>query len=287
MTTRQRHRLKLAEIELSYLEWNPGGEPILLLHGLGDCAVVWSQLAETLGSSYHVVAPDLRGHGESSKPDRGYTAAETIADLEGLLDRLGWESAHILGHSWSGKLAAIWARQAPHRFKSAILVDPIFITKLPGFLKLSFPILYRTLACLKLGGPFETYEQARQQARQLPQFGAWSPLQERVFEAEIEEKADGRWGSKFAIAARDGIFDDVMRTSGLTETIAVPTLFVQPQAGVNRREWQMKPYRKYLQNLQIVRVPGNHWPFLVESDVFNQTIADFLKNFSEASPAIA
>lgn len=277
-----RKTLKLPDIELSYLEWNRGKEPLLLLHGLGDHAGVWCSLGEYLADRYHIVAPDMRGHGESGKPETGYSATEAIADLEGLMNHLGWDCAHILGHSWSGKLIPIWARQNPQRFKTTILVDPIFITKMPSFLKLSFPILYRTLDCLKMIGPFPSYEAAQAQAQQLGQYAGWSALQQQVFEASIEQKPDGNWGSKFVVAARDGIFADVMRVAGLTEAIAIPTLFIQPEKGVNRSAWQMKPYLKYLKHLRIQRLPGNHWPFLVQPTAFNQTIETFLAEFASS-----
>lgn len=272
-----RKTLQLPDLKLSYLEWNRGAEPLLLLHGLGDSGIVWQSLGENLAEEYHIVAPDMRGHGNSGKPKAGYTFAEVIADLEALMDTLGWESAHILGHSWAAKLALLWAQQQPQRFKSLIVVDPIFISKMPSILKLSFPILYRTLDCLKMMGPFPSYEAAEAQAKKLSQYRGWNELQQLVFSENIEQKADGSWGSKFALQARDGIFEEVMRFDGLSKPIQLPTLFIQPQKGVNRTEWQLKPYKTFLKNLQIRLLPGNHWPFLVEPEVFNRTVAEFLQ----------
>jgi len=104
--------LSLSEIKLSYLEWeNSKKPPLLLLHGLADQAMVWSSLGKALAPDYHIVAPDLRGHGDSSKPDElHYTFPETIADLEALCEALGWQSANILGHSWGAKTIAYWAQ---------------------------------------------------------------------------------------------------------------------------------------------------------------------------------
>lgn len=272
-----RKTLQLPDLKLSYLEWNRGAEPLLLLHGLGDSGIVWQSLGETLAEEYHIVAPDMRGHGNSGKPRAGYTFAEVIADLEALMDTLGWESAHILGHSWAAKLALLWAQQQPQRFKSLLVVDPIFISKMPSILKLSFPILYRTLDCLKMMGPFPSYEAAEAQAKKLSQYRGWNELQQLVFSENIEQKPDGSWGSKFALQARDEIFEEVMRFDGLSKPIQLPTLFIQPQKGVNRTEWQLKPYKTFLKNLQIRLLPGNHWPFLVEPEVFNRTVAEFLQ----------
>ncbi len=271
-----RQTLSKPDIQLSYLEWNSGQEPLLLLHGLADHALVWSSLGDYLAAEYHIVAPDMRGHGESSKPERDYSFESAIADLEALMDRLEWSSAHVVAHSWSGKLAAIWAKQNPNRLRSMILVDPIFIWKIPSFFKLTFPLLYRVLPFLKGMGPFATYEQAEQQARSLNQYQEWTSLQQQVFQAGIEQKPDGSWGSKFTVAARDRIFEEVMRVPGLTTPIDIPTLFVQPEKGVNRQNWQLKPYKTHLKNLRICQVPGNHWAFLTQPKAFNSTVAAFL-----------
>ncbi|QGG49404.1 alpha/beta fold hydrolase [Heliorestis convoluta] len=278
-----RHTLKLRSITLSYLEWKgKGQEPLLLLHGLGDHALVWSDLADLLKDDFHIIAPDMRGHGESDKPHKGYTFDHAIDDLEQLMDHLQWSSAHIVGHSWTGKLAPIWARKQSGRFRSMVLIDPIFIVKMPALMKLSFPILYRVLDSLKGMGPFANYEEAEAKARQLRQYEGWSELQQKVFRQGLEEKGEGRWGSKFVIPARNQIFEDVMKVAGLTEEITVPTLFVQPEKGVNRAEFLVKPYKKYLKNLTIANVPGNHWPHLVEPLHFNAAVRDFLQSHRES-----
>ena len=275
----ERQTLNLPEIQLSYLEWNRGKEPLLLLHGLADHGLVWSSLAEKLAPNYHIVAPDLRGHGESSKPEKGYTFAEIIADLEALMARLGWTNAHFLAHSWSAKLLTIWATEHPDRFRSLILVDPFFIGKIPSYFKITFPLLYRVLPFLKTMAPFASYGEAEQLARQLKQYQKWTPLQQQVFQGSIEQKLDGSWGSKFTVAARNEIFEEVMRVDGLTELIDIPTLFIKPEKGLNRTEWQLKPYKIYLTNLQICEIPGNHWPFLGEAEAFNRTVEKFLQLF--------
>jgi haloacetate dehalogenase len=126
-------------------------------------------------------------------------------------------------------------------------------------------------------GPFASYEEAQQQAPQLNQFQGWNSLQQQVFQAGIEQKPDGSWGSKFTIAARDGIFEEVMQVPGFTVPIHIPTLFVQPEKGLNRKDWQLQPYKTYLKNLQICQVPGNHWAFLTQPEAFNQTVKTFLQ----------
>jgi pimeloyl-ACP methyl ester carboxylesterase len=268
--------LNLPNLQLAYLEWNLGQEPLLLLHGMADHSRVWAGLGEVLKDRYHILAPDLRGHGNSSKPLRGYRCDDIIADLEALMANRGWHSAHVVAHSWSAKVATVWAKQHPQAIRSLALIDPFFINPIPRWLKLTFPLLYRLLPFLKMLGPFQTYEQAQQQARLLKQYKGWSFLQQYVFETGIEQKPDGQWGSKFVVQARDEIFEDMMAVAGLTTSISIPTLFIQPEQGLNRTLWQLKPYRTYLQNLQITQVPGNHWCFLVEPISFNHALKVFL-----------
>lgn len=271
-----RQTLTWKGIKISYLEWDRGREPLLLLHGLADHALVWSSLGDSLAANYHVIAPDLRGHGDSSKPATGYSCEEIIADLEALMTSLGWQDAHILGHSWGGKLASVWATKSPQRFRSLILVDPFFIDRLPSWLKFTFPWLYRVLPFLKGMGPFPSYQAAEQTAKQLKQYRDWSPLQQQVFQASVEQKNDGSWGSKFTVAARDRIFTEVMQVAGLSKNLTIPTLLITPEQGLNRTAWQLKPYYRYLSNLEIKTIAGNHWVFLVNPQEFNQTISQFL-----------
>ncbi len=272
-----RKTLSKPDIQLSYLEWNQGQKPLLLLHGLADHALVWSSLGDYLAADYHIIAPDMRGHGDSSKPESDYSFESAIADLEALMDSVGWENAHVVAHSWSGKLACIWARQNPQRLRSMVLVDPIFVWKMPSFLKLTFPLLFRVLSSLQGMGPFPSYEAALEKAQKLTQYQEWTTIQQQVFQTGIEQKANGSWGSKFTIAARDRIFEEVMQVPGLTTNLEIPAMFIQPEKGVNRFDSQLKPYKKYIQNLRIATVPGNHWPFLSTAESFNHTVAAFLQ----------
>jgi len=269
-----------SHLSLTYREWGQQGEPVLLLHGLADHGGVWASLADFLGDRFHCIAPDLRGHGDSDKPIHGYYCQDMLTDLEALMQQVGWTSAHVIAHSWAAKVACVWARESPSRVRSLVLVDPFFINQIPRWLQITFPILYRVLPFLKMMGPFTSYAQAERQARQLKQYRGWSELQQQVLQQAIAQNPDGTWCSKFVPQARDEIFQDVMEVAGLTHPLTVPTLFIQPEQGLNRLELQLRPYRTYLENLTIQRVPGNHWCFLVEPATFNQTVLNFLERES-------
>ncbi|ANV84661.1 haloalkane dehalogenase [Picosynechococcus sp. PCC 7003] len=271
-----RHTIEINGLPLSYYEWHPGGEPVVLLHGLADHGLVWASLGESLGKKYHVVALDLRGHGDSGKPETGYTFADYSADLDGICNHFGWSKVHLLGHSWGAKIAAVWATQNPDKVKSLILADPFFMGQLPLWWRYTFPIGYRVLPFLKLLGQFESYHQAEAIAKKLKQYRGWNEWQQAICRESFLENPDGTWTSKFVKRACDEILLDILRVNGLTEPLTMPSLFVQPEGGLNRLEFQLKPYRHYLTNLQWQRVPGNHWAHMVEPEAFNQAIANFL-----------
>lgn len=272
-----RQTLTTSPVPLSYLEWG-SGEPVLMLHGLADHGLVWQSLAESLSPQYRCIAPDLRGHGDSGKPDdpAAYDALEFVADLEALAESLLTEPVTVIAHSWAAKLALLWAKQSPQRVKQLILVDPFFVNTLPKLFRPTLPIFYRTLPFLKVMGPFPDRASAADLAQTLKQYRGWSPLQQSVFDAAIEQKPDGSWGSKFAIAARNGVFEDILNRAGLTESLAVPTHLLLPQGGLNRMAWQTRPYYRYLTHLQTQTLPGNHWPHLVEPEAFNAVILAIL-----------
>lgn len=89
------------------------GTPVLLLHGYPDSARLWRhQIPALVGAGFRTIAPDLRGFGESDKPDavEDYAMARSIADMVAVLDALGLERAHVVGHDWGAGLA--WALAA-------------------------------------------------------------------------------------------------------------------------------------------------------------------------------
>lgn len=110
-------------IDMSYIDAGTG-ETVVLIHGLGGDAAGWERQIEALSSAYRVVAPDLRGHGNS-----GYRAEEPVTlrsfteDLAALLKGLGVEGAHVCGNSMGGMIALeLWVRW-PSLVKSLILAD--------------------------------------------------------------------------------------------------------------------------------------------------------------------
>jgi len=94
------------------------GRPVLLLHGWPDSHTLWRhQVGPLVDAGYQVVAPDIRGFGESDRPG-GVDDSNILlllGDLLGVLDHLGIERAHLVGHDWGAALAWVLAAFAPDR----------------------------------------------------------------------------------------------------------------------------------------------------------------------------
>jgi pimeloyl-ACP methyl ester carboxylesterase len=98
-------------LRLHYVDWgNPGAPPLLLLHGGRDHCRNWDWAAAALRGDWHVIAPDLRGHGDSQwSPDGGYTMAGYIYDLAQLIHQQRLAPVTIIAHSLGGNIALRYA----------------------------------------------------------------------------------------------------------------------------------------------------------------------------------
>jgi pimeloyl-ACP methyl ester carboxylesterase len=103
-------------VRLHYAEQgDPGGLPIIMLHGLTDSWFSFSRILPALPASYHIYALDLRGHGDSDRPARGYTMPDFAADVIAFMDTMELPSATLVGHSMGSLIAQQAALAAPQR----------------------------------------------------------------------------------------------------------------------------------------------------------------------------
>ncbi len=91
---------------LRVIDWPANGSPVLLVHGLSSNARTWTGVARELSEAgYRCVAVDLRGHGQSGKPEDGYDHLTMVADLATVIAACDMDRPLVVGQSWGGNLA--------------------------------------------------------------------------------------------------------------------------------------------------------------------------------------
>ena len=104
------------------------GDPIVLLHGYAETSHMWLPLISKLATNHTVIAPDLRGAGQSATPADGYTKAAMAQDIHALTQKLGFQRVRIVGHDIGLMVAYAFAVQYPSEVDRIVLMDAF----LPG-----------------------------------------------------------------------------------------------------------------------------------------------------------
>lgn len=130
------HSLRLANGEtLSYREAGSGEKTLLLVHGNMSSSVHWQPLMEALEGGYRLIAPDMRGFGDSSYHHRFDSLRELAEDLQDLVEQLGLRAFTAIGWSTGGGVVLELAANLPERLHKVILLDSVPPTGYPMFRK--------------------------------------------------------------------------------------------------------------------------------------------------------
>ena len=111
-------------VGLHVLEWSREGVPLLLVHGFGNEAHIWDDIAPALAPYYRTLAVDLRGHGDSDRdPEGRYSDDHMAGDLEALATTLEIERWVLIGHSLGGRVITRFAGRHPERVAGFVIID--------------------------------------------------------------------------------------------------------------------------------------------------------------------
>ncbi|MCE2487609.1 MAG: alpha/beta fold hydrolase [Desulfurellaceae bacterium] len=126
--TPTRHFIRLGRLSVHYLAWGQlGRPPLILLHGGAAHAHWWDHIAPVLSHRYRVLAPDLRGHGDTDWAGPGaYEIDDYVADLHGLITALDPDRPVLLGHSLGGFIALAYTLTRTPRPRALIVVEQPF-----------------------------------------------------------------------------------------------------------------------------------------------------------------
>jgi pimeloyl-ACP methyl ester carboxylesterase len=114
-------------LKLHFTDWgNAQAPPLLLVHGGLDHSRSWDHLAQALAADFHVVAPDLRGHGDSGwATGSSYSLADHVYDLTNLAKSEGFDKVAIVGHSMGGMVSLTYAGAFPERVSKLVVLDGV------------------------------------------------------------------------------------------------------------------------------------------------------------------
>ncbi|MFO8147893.1 MAG: alpha/beta hydrolase [Gillisia sp.] len=240
------------------------GEAILLLHGLGSTKADWNDQIAALAEKHRVIAPDFRGHGNSTKPKskKEYGVGLCAEDMKLLLQELKITQCIIVGFSMGGAVAFEMAVKYP-----SLLSKMVIVNTAPDFNKLGWlgkkMVLERTLS-LKFSGMEPL---ARKVARGMFPEENQMELRAAFYKRAIANDVNAYYHS-FRSLMRWGIGDEI-------RNIKIPTLVIASELDYTPVSLK-ESYAEKMQNAKVVVIENSrHGVTMDQPEVFNKTILKF------------
>ena len=274
-------------LRLHFADWgNDDKPPLVLVHGGRDHARNWDWVARALRSDYHVIAPDLRGHGDSEWARGGnYMIQEFVLDLAQLLTTLDLNPVTLVGHSLGGSVATQFTSVYPDRVRQLVNIEglgppPEMLTG-----RFARPAWERTATWIaqvrefstKVPKHYPTIEAAAQRMLEANSF--LSPEQAHHLTVHgVARNEDGSFSWKFDNYVR--LFYpqryDMKEMRAMWGRITCPTLLIygeKSQFGDPSKDGRFDAFK----NAQVVGVPdAGHWVQHDQLDVFLNLLKAFL-----------
>ncbi len=124
MTNIQHHTIKANGIRQHYLDAGEGA-PVILLHGFPETSYGWRHQIPELAKKYRVIAPDLRGYGETEKPFSGYDKRNMAKDIRELMRALNLEKVALVGHDRGARVATRFTKDHPEAVDRLVVMDNV------------------------------------------------------------------------------------------------------------------------------------------------------------------
>ena len=259
------------DLTFHVIQWGTQGTPIICVHGITANAFYFQALADALASDHRVFAYDLRGRGDSDKPEQGYNIPIHAADLSELIDELGLERPVVIGHSLGALIALYFAAHYPEKLSKLVLIDAG--TPLPWNTSDERPT-WLNLSFNRLGTPVASFQEYIQRLKATPHLGPyWNEYIDIYFEHDVRRGSDG---SVVAKAYREAVLEDQLyleednRPDQQWAHVQVPTLFLRAgQASISEGD-QLVPEesaaaaRQAIKDCRYVNFPTlNHYTIIL------------------------
>ena len=261
------------------------GPPVLLLHGFPQTHAMWHAIAPKLSHDFTVVIADLRGYGASSKPKRmeDMSFRHMAADQLALMNHLGFEHFHLVGHDRGARAAHRLALDAPDAIASLTLMDIVPTHLLLNDLTQQVARAYYHWFFLAQPAPFpETLIGHDPDAYFESCLAGWGGGMEN-FDTNALEAYRASWRDPDCIHAMCNDYraaiDVAIATDeqDLDRKLSVPALIMYGQDGVMGKAYDVpKTWADRLKNLQTAAMPGSHFFPDTHPDATAQRLQPFL-----------
>ena len=272
------HRSEAGGFELNYVDTgDAGGEPLLLIHGLGGSWEAWLPTLAALRDEYRVLAVDLPGFGASPVDRRAVTVAAFARVLDEFCSGLALDRVTVVGNSLGGWVAAELAIRNPQLVRRLVLIDAAGIppTWRERFKVVSMLRLAGWLAPLagRLRGPLLERPGLRRRAFS---FAFADPT--RVDVELLARQLPRRASPVFQKVMTAGIRSWSLAWCDRVTEIVVPTLVIWGESDVQLPMRHAREWLRLIAGSELVVVPGaGHLPMLERPDVVNEAIHDFIQ----------
>lgn len=276
------HRFISQRLQLHYADWgNPEAPPLVLVHGGRDHCRSWDWVAQELSRDWHVIAPDLRGHGDSAwSPDGDYSMQAYIYDLAQLIHQLKLTPVTIVAHSLGGNIALRYTGIYPENVRRIVAIEGLGLS--PGLQaeRLAKPVSQllrewideKRAAAGRLPKRYQSLDEAYQRMKTENSYLSDSQARHLTVHG-ISQNEDGTYSWKFDNYVRfiPPVDLSPVEIEGLWQAITCPTLLLYGE-----NSWASNPLKdgraKHFRNARIeVYKDAGHW---LHHDQFDQFIAD-------------
>ena len=264
------HAFVSQRLRLHYVDWgNPTAPPLLLLHGGRDHSRSWDWAAESLREDWHVIAPDLRGHGDSAwAPDGNYPISAFVYDLAQLIHQLGVAPLTIVAHSLGGNIATRYTGLYPDNVRKLVTIEGLGPSPKVQAERSATPfperwrkwIADKRVASGRLPKRYATIDDALARMRSENTYLTEDQARHLTTHG-VNRNEDGSWSWKFDNHLNVWPFEDTPRSDieTLWEAITCPTLLLY-----GADSWASNPEKdgrlKHFRNARVVEFENaGHW----------------------------
>ncbi|MCY4094369.1 MAG: alpha/beta hydrolase [Gammaproteobacteria bacterium] len=272
------HRLRL-----HYLDWgNETAPPLLLIHGIHDHCRSWDWFVESFRSDYHVVVPDLRGHGDSDwAVGSSYMLVDYVYDVAQLIKQQGLAPLRIVSHSLGGTIATMYSGLYPDHVRDLVIIEGVGLYPRPPSPSRGSSIRRwidsgRNLAARSVR-KYPTIEAAYKRMHEMNPHLTTEQARHLSMHASNQNE-DGTYSWKFDNYTRnsspyDMPTDDLI---SLWRSIEARVLIINSETGYPHRIGQ-DGTDSYFKNLDMININNaGHWTHHDQLDAVVDTVSNFL-----------